>query len=403
MQLSEKIKSVRVSGTVKLAQMARELKSAGRDIIELSEGEPDFDTPEHVVEAAHRAASSGQTRYTAVAGTLPLRQAICEKFSNDNKITFRPEEIIVGTGAKQLIFNALLATMNPGDEAIIPAPYWVSYPDMVKIADGIPVTVECGPEQEFKISAEALENVITKRTRWLILNSPGNPSGAVYSASELAGLADVLRRHPGISVISDDIYEAIVFDGLEFATMASVAPDLADRILTVNGVSKSYAMTGWRIGYAGGPADLIGAMTKLQGQSTTNPSSIGQAAALAALNGPQDFLSVWLSAYSQRRHLVQSRLEGVPGLTLQSPKGAFYHFIKCSRLSGRRTPAGDRLASDTDFSSFLINHAGVALVPGSEFGSPGYVRLCFAKSEHELAEACRRIRDAVSDLELTGH
>lgn len=402
-QLSEKIKSVRVSGTVKLSQMARDLKSAGRDIIELSEGEPDFDTPRYVIDAAHQAAVSGQTRYTAVAGTLPLRRAICEKFSRDNAITFQPGEIIVGTGAKQLIFNALLATMNPGDEAIIPAPYWVSYPDMVKIADGVPVIVECGPEQGFKISAKALENAITERTRWLILNSPGNPSGSVYSTSELAGLAEVLRRHPEVSVISDDIYEAIIFDGHEFATMASVAPDLTDRILTVNGVSKSYAMTGWRIGYAGGPADLIGAMTKLQGQSTTNPSSVGQAAALAALDGPQDFLTVWLNAYSHRRELVRSRLEGVHGLTLQLPQGAFYHFVGCSGLYGRRTPAGDSLTSDTDFSGYLINHAGVALVPGSEFGCPGYVRLCFAKSEHELAEACKRIRDAVSDLQYGDH
>lgn len=398
MQLSRKIKNVRVSGTVKLAQMARDLKAAGRDIIELGEGESDFDTPQFVIDAAHQTALDGQTRYTAVAGTSQLCEAICKKFQRDNSIALEPDEIIVGTGAKQLIFNALVASMNPEDEAIIPAPYWVSYPDMVKIADGVPVIVECGEASKFKISPQALEKAITKKTRWLILNSPGNPGGGVYSHDELRALASILRRHPDVGIISDDIYEAIIFDDGKFATMAEVAPDLMDRTLTVNGVSKSYAMTGWRIGYAGGPRELIEAMTKLQGQSTTNPSSISQAAALAALGGPQSFLTEWLEAYRRRRTLVASRLKDIDGLNLTQPKGAFYHFIGCSGLYGRQMPDGTELNSDVAFSGFLLDHAGVALVPGSEFGSPGYVRLCFAKSEKELGMACDRIRNAIQQL-----
>ena len=398
MQLSKKVQKARVSGTVKLAQLARDLKDAGRDIIELGEGEPDFDTPEFVTDAAFAAAKAGATRYTAVAGTTELRQAICNKFRAQNAISYTPDEVIVGTGAKQLIFNALMASLNPGDEVIVPAPYWVSYPDMVRISDGTPVVVPCSAEDGFKLSAKALRAAITGNTRWLILNSPGNPTGAVYSADDLRALADVLREHRDVALMCDDIYEAIVFDTAIFATMVEVAPDLKDRVLTVNGVSKSYAMTGWRIGYAGGPQDLIAAMTKLQGQSTTNPSSVGQAAALAALTGPQDYLSDWNSAYARRRDLVRDALSVVDGLAMNQPDGAFYHFIACGALTKKTTPGGKILSSDNDLSSYLLQDAGVALVPGSEFGAPGHLRLCFAKSDDALAEACARISKAVGQL-----
>lgn len=398
MQISDRIDRARISGTVKLAQQARDLEEAGADIIQLAEGEPEYDTPRHIIDAAFEAAYHGDTRYTAVAGTTALRTAASGKFQRDNAITYEPGQIIVGTGAKQLIFNALLATLDPADEVIIPAPYWVSYPDMVKIADGVPVIVDCPARQAFKITAEDLDNAITAKTRWLLLNSPCNPTGAVYSAVELHALADVLRNHPQVAIMCDDIYEKIIFDEVRFATMADVAPDLFDRILTVNGVSKSYAMTGWRIGYAGGPADLIDAMTKLQGQSTTNPSSIGQAAALAALNGPQTFLDQWSTRYRVHRDLVYNQIARIQGLSLRQPAGAFYHFIACSELLGRQTPDGTTLQADTDLSGYLLHAAGVGLVPGSEFGAPGYLRLCFAKSEDELRTACDRLEDAVGKL-----
>lgn len=398
MQISDRISRARVSGTVKLAQQARDLEEAGADIIQLAEGEPEYDTPRHIIDAAFEAARRGDTRYTAVAGTTALRTAAANKFQRDNGLAYEPEQIIVGTGAKQLIFNALLATLDPADEVIIPAPYWVSYPDMVKIADGIPVIVECPADQAFKITANDLEGAITAKTCWLLLNSPCNPSGAVYSADELRALANVLREHPQVAIMCDDIYEKIIFDADRFATMADVAPDLFDRILTINGVSKSYAMTGWRIGYAGGPADLIEAMTKLQGQSTTNPSSLGQAAALAALNGPQEFLDEWLARYRVHRDLVFDRITQIAGLSPRQPAGAFYHFIACSDLLGRRTPDGTTLQADTDLTEYLLHAASVGLVPGSEFGAPGYLRLCFAKSEQELISACDRIEDAIGKL-----
>lgn len=398
MQISDRIGRARVSGTVKLAQQARDLEEAGADIIQLAEGEPEYDTPRHIIDAAFEAARQGDTRYTAVAGTTALRTAVSKKFQRDNAVTYEPGQIIVGTGAKQLIFNALLATLDPADEVIIPAPYWVSYPDMVKIADGVPVIVDCPASRAFKITADDLDNAMTEKTRWLLLNSPCNPTGAVYSADELCALAEVMRDHPQVAIMCDDIYEKIVFDDARFATMAEVAPDLFDRILTVNGVSKSYAMTGWRIGYAGGPADLIEAMTKLQGQSTTNPSSVGQAAALAALNGQQEFLDEWLARYRVHRDLVFGRMTRIPGLSLRQPAGAFYHFIGCSELLGRRTQDGSIFQADTDVSEYLLRVAGVGLVPGSEFGAPGYLRLCFAKSKDELKAACDRIEEAIDKL-----
>lgn len=398
LKISERISRAPESGTVKLSQIARDLKATGREVFELGEGEPDFDTPPHVVEAAHKAALQGQTRYTSVGGTPELRAAAAEKLRIENSLQCGPASVVVGTGAKQLIFNALLATLDPGDEVVIPAPYWVSYPGMVRIADGTPVIVACEVAAGFKLRPEALASAIGPRTRWVILNSPGNPSGAVYSIEELAALAEVVRGHPGVCVISDDIYEKIVFGQARFATMAEAAPDLMDRILTVNGVSKSHAMTGWRIGYAAGPPDLIAAMVKLQGQSTTNASSVGQAAALAALTGPQDFLATWRDAYERRRDLVHSILSRISGLSLSQPDGAFYHFVNCGELLGATAPDGTALEDDAGFCRHLLAAAGVAVVPGSEFGTPGHFRLCFAKSDDLLERACLRIQEVVSQL-----
>lgn len=398
MQISDKINRARVSGTVRLSQAARDLREAGRDIIDLGEGEPDFDTPPHIVTAAFEAARAGATRYTNVAGTTELRAAVARRFRDHNGLDVATEDVIVGTGAKQLIFNALVASLNPGDEVIVPAPYWVSYPDMVAIADGIPVIVPCGAQAGFKLTADDLAAHLTPKTRWLILNSPGNPTGAVYSRDDLAALAEVLRAHPDVAVMSDDIYQEIVFDDARFATMAEVAPDLAPRTLTVHGVSKSYAMTGWRIGFAAGPRDLMAAMTKLQGQSTTNASSIGQAAALAALEGPQDFLTEWVAAYKRRRDLITSGLQGIDGLVFNRPDGAFYHFAGCAGLLSKTAPDGTRIATDNDLSLYLLETAGVSMVPGSEFGAPGHLRICFAKSEADLSKACERMREALGKL-----
>ena len=401
MKLSGRVGRARESGTARIAGIARRLAAEGRTIFNLSVGEPDFDTPDFVIEAARRAMLGGATRYTDVAGTIELREAVAGKFRTENSIECGAGDVIVGTGAKQLIFNAMLATLDPGDEVIIPAPSWVSYPDMALIGEGRPVVVPCGAEAGFKIGAEGLERAITPRSRWLILNSPGNPTGAVYGAGELGELASVLRRHPRVAVISDDIYERILFGGGGFATLAGVAPDLAGRVLTVNGVSKSMAMTGWRIGYATGPADLIGAMAKLQGQSTTCASSIGQAAALAALRDPsaaEEFIGGCNAEYRRRRDLVRSALSGVEGLKLGVPEGAFYHFVDCRGLYGRHTPEGSLVNDDGDVCEHLLASQGVALVPGREFGGPGFFRLSYATSADTLEEACRRIRAGVEEL-----
>ena len=398
MQISDRINRARVSATIRLSETARELQRAGHEIIDLAEGEPDFDTPYHITVAAFEAARRGATRYTDVAGTPELRDAVARHFKSRNGPDCKPNNVIVGTGAKQLIFNALMSSVNRGDEVIIPVPCWVSYADMAEIADGLPVLAKCGADTGFKLTDGGLEELITSRTRWLILNSPCNPTGIVYSRDELSALAVVLRRHPGVAVICDDIYQEIVFDGAAFATLAAVAPDLSDRILTVHGVSKTYAMTGWRIGYAAGPPDLISAMTKLQGQSTTNASSVSQAAALAALNGPQDFLVNWRAAYRRRRDLVAAQLAGIPGLEFTVPRGAFYHFADCSGLLGKATPAGRCTRTDEDLSLYLLESAGVATVPGTAFAAPGHVRLCFARSEDQLAQACGRIRKGVELL-----
>ncbi len=398
MKLNARIELARVSATVRLSQIARDLSAQGRDIVDLSEGESDFDTPAHVIEAAHAAMLRGETRYTAVSGTPALKAAVASKFERDNRLRFTPEQIVVGCGAKQIIFNALFCTLESGDEVVIPAPYWVSYPDIVTIAGGKPVIVFCPAGADFKLTPDRLAAVVNERTKWLVLNSPGNPSGAVYSAKELEDLADVLRAHPEVHVLMDDIYEHIVFDATAFATMADVAPDLADRILTVNGVSKAYAMTGWRIGFAGGPTWLTEAMTKLQGQSTTSPCSISQEAARAALEGPQDFLDDWRAIYRRRRDLMNDRLRIVPGLTVNRVDGAFYLFVGCADLMGARTPDGRTLATDQDVAAYLIEEAGVVGVPGSEFGHAPYLRFCFAKSDSELEDACKRIASACHSL-----
>ena len=395
--LSQRVLEARTSGTIRLAEMARERTASGVRVHDLAEGEPDFDTPQHIIEAAHRAALSGQTRYTSVAGTQDLREAVAEKFRRDNGLKCTADAVIVGTGAKQLIFNALLASLNDGDEAIIPAPYWVSYPDMVMIAGGLPVVVDCS-KTGLKIAPDALSAAITPRTRWLILNSPCNPSGAVYSADELAALAEVLREAPNVAIMCDDIYEKILFTGAPFATMAEVAPDLAARALTVNGVSKSHAMTGWRIGFATGPRDFIDAMAKLQGQSTTNASSVSQAAALAALTGPQDQVEDWGRAYLKRRDKVVAAIRAIPGLEARVPDGAFYVFINCGAVIGKAKPDGTAIETDIAMSEYLLETAGVALVPGTEFGSPRHLRLCFAKSGKEVLAACAKMGKALAAL-----
>ena len=397
MHLSQRVLKARDSGTIRLAEMVRERKASGVTVHDLAEGEPDFDTPRHITEAAHRAALSGQTRYTSVAGTQELRDAVAEKFRRDNGLKCTADTVIVGTGAKQLIFNALLAGMNEGDEAIIPAPYWVSYPDMVMIAGGLPVVVDCS-KTGFKISPDALSAAITPRTRWLILNSPSNPSGAVYSANEFAALAVVLREAPNVAIMCDDIYEKILFTGAPFATMAEVSPDLAARTLTVNGVSKSHAMTGWRIGFAAGPKGFIDAMAKLQGQSTTNASSVSQAAALAALTGPQDQVEDWGRAYLRRRDKVIAAIRAIPGLEARAPDGAFYVFIGCGAVIGKAKPDGTVIETDIALSEYLLETAGVALVPGSEFGNPRHLRLCFAKSSKDVLLACAKMGKALAAL-----
>ena len=391
MQLSKKMSNISPSGTVVLAQKARQLKAQGKDIIELGEGEPDFNTPEFIIRYAYQSAQNGATKYTSVSGTPELKNKIAQKFRKENKINYNDSQIVVGAGAKQLIFNAFFSSINKGDEVIIPSPYWVSYPEMVKIADGTPIILNCDLKNNFKISIRDLVKVINSKTKWLILNSPGNPSGAVYSWEELLALSKVLINYPQINILCDDIYEKIIFDGKKFHTLAEVAPELIDRILTVNGFSKSYAMTGWRIGYAAGSPELIEAMIKLQGQSTTNASSIGQEAAIAALDSDQIFLKQWLSRYTKRRDIVSNGLENSFKDSFNNPEGAFYHFISCQSLIGKKINGSDTINSDSDFCKFLLEKFGVAVVPGSEFGTPGYFRLCFAKSENDLKNACERI------------
>jgi aspartate aminotransferase len=396
--LSATLDRVKPSPTIAVTNMARELKAAGRDIIGLGAGEPDFDTPENIKEAGIRAIREGKTKYTAVDGIPELKQAIVRKFARENGLTYNVDQISVGTGGKQILYNALMATLNPGDEVIIPAPYWVSYPDMVLLGGGTPVVVECPLETSFKLRPEQLEVAITPRTKWFIFNSPSNPTGAGYSHAELKALTDVLMRHPQVWVMTDDMYEHLVFDDFKFATPAEVEPGLYDRTLTCNGVSKAYAMTGWRIGYAAGPVALIKAMAKIQSQSTTNPSSISQWAAVEALTGPQDFLEPNRRTFERRRDLVVSMLNQTPGLTCPRPEGAFYVYPSIKGCIGKTSTAGTLIADDETFARALLEETGVSVVFGAAFGLSPNFRISYATSDEALEEACRRIQTFCAGL-----
>ena len=396
--LAERLSRIKPSPTIAVTTKARELKAAGRDVIGLGAGEPDFDTPENVKRAAVAAIDRGDTKYTAVDGTPELKQAIVEKFKRDNDLSYAPEQMTVGTGGKQVLDNALRATLDPGAEVIIPAPFWVSYPDMVLLAEGEPVVVPCSQNAGFKLQADDLEQAITKKTKWLILNSPSNPTGAAYTADELKALAEVLLRHPQVYVMTDDMYEKLTYDSFEFATLAQVEPKLLDRTLTVNGVSKAYAMTGWRIGFAGGPVDLIKAMAKIQSQSTSNPSSVSQAAAVEALNGTQDFIPDNNAVFRQRRDLVVDALNTCPGLSCSRPEGAFYVYPSCAGAIGKTTPEGKKIESDEDFVTYLLEGEGIAVVQGAAFGLSPYFRISYATSTEALEEACKRIKRACEAL-----
>jgi aspartate aminotransferase len=397
-EFSTRLSRINLSPSTMAAQKVRELRAAGRDIVGLTIGEPDFETPAHVKHAVMAALDRNETKYPPIFGIPQLREAVRRKFSRDNGLDFSIDQIMVGTGSKQILYNTLQATLNPGDEVIIPAPYWISYLDMTLVADGRPVVVECGLESGFKITPSRLEAAITPRTKWLMINSPGNPSGAVYSRAELLALAEVLRRHPQVWVLSDDIYEHLRFDGVEFCTMAQVAPDLADRTLTVNGVSKAYAMTGFRLGYAAGPRELINAMVKLQSQSTAGVNSISQWAAVAALDGPQEFIAERAAAFRQRRDGLLDILGRVPGITCDRPQGAFYLFPRIEGLIGRRTPDGKVLAQEQDVVLYLLEHAGVAVVQGAAYGISPHMRISIAYALDSVLEGGRRIARAVDEL-----
>ena len=390
--LAERLGRVSPSQTIAITTKARALKAAGRDVISLSAGEPDFDTPDNIKQAAIRAIEAGQTKYTDVAGTMALRQAICAKFKRDSGIDYAPDEIIVSTGGKQVIYNCMVATLNPGDEVVIPAPCWVSYPDIVALADGTPVIVPCGQNTGFKLRPEDLEAAITPRTKWFMLNSPCNPTGAAYSAAELRPICDVLLRHPDVWVFTDDIYDKLTYDGFEVATVVQVEPRLRERTVTMNGMSKAYAMTGWRLGYAGAPRSLIRAMDKLQSQSTSNTSSITQAAAVEALNGPQGFIGTMVEAYKGRRDMVVDTLNACPGLNCHKPEGAFYVYPSMNGCIGKTSAGGTAISNDEAFVSALLEEEGVAAVHGAAFMFPGHFRISYATDTESLREACTRIR-----------
>jgi aspartate aminotransferase len=396
--ISDTLARVKPSATIAVTQKARDLKAKGRDVISLSVGEPDFDTPDNVKEAAIAAIRRGETKYTPVPGIVPLRDAIAKKFKRENNLDYRPAQTIVGTGGKQILFNAFLATCNPGDEVVIPAPYWVSYPDMVLIAGGTPVTVQTTLEQSFKLRPEDLERAITPRTKWVLLNSPSNPSGAAYSRAEMKALTDVLMRHPDVWVLTDDIYEHLVYGDFTFCTPAEVEPGLMDRTLTMNGVSKSYAMTGWRIGYAAGPDRLIKAMDMLQGQQTSGACSIAQWASVEALEGPQDFIPKSRAVFEGRRDLVVSMLNQAKGLKCPVPEGAFYVYPSCAELIGRTAPSGKVIATDEDFVTELLEAEGVAAVQGSAFGTGPNFRISYATSNALLERACAKIQSFTASL-----
>ena len=396
--ISENLNRIKPSATMVITTKAAQLKREGKKVIGLSAGEPDFDTPDHIKKAAINAIEKGFTKYTNVEGIPELRQAIVDKFKRDNNLDYKINDVIVSSGGKQILYNALMSSINPNDEVIIPSPYWVSYPDMTLLAGGKPVVVKCTSETGFKLTADALSKVITENSKWLILNSPSNPTGACYSKSELETIAEVVRKHENLYVMTDDIYEYIVYDDFDFFTFAQVAPDLKERTLTVNGVSKSHCMTGWRIGYAVGPSLLIKAMIKIQGQSTSNASSISQYAALAGISGSMDFLEPCLKAFDERRKYVVNKLNSIPGISCIMPEGAFYAYPNISGLIGKKTIDGKTLNSDTEIVEWLLETAEVAAVPGSAFGLEPFFRVSYATSIELLQEAMGRIEKAVISL-----
>ena len=389
--ISDSLKRIKPSPTIAVSQKAKELKAAGKDVIGLGAGEPDFDTPENIKNAAIKAIKDGDTKYTTVDGTNALKEAIVKKFKRENNINYTVDQITVGAGGKHVIYNLMMATLNKGDEVIIPAPYWVSYPDIVLLAGAKPIVIECSEEQDFKLSAKDLESKINNNTKWLILNSPSNPTGACYSEQEIKNLSQVLKRNPHVNILSDDIYEHITYDGFKFFTIAQI-PEIKNKVVTMNGVSKSYAMTGWRIGYAAGDREIIKAIAKIQSQSTTNPSSISQAAAVEALNGKQDFISVRAKAFQERRDFVVNSLNAIEGISCIKPNGAFYVFPSCKGLIGKKDKNGKKITSDLDFVESLLENNEVAVVQGSAFGLEGFFRISYATSMDKLQEAMKRIK-----------
>ena len=398
-KLSNSIKRIKPSATMAVTQQARELKSQGKDIIGLGAGEPDFDTPEHIKNAAITAINNGDTKYTPVDGTPELKSAIKDKFKRDNNLEYNLDEISVGTGGKQIIFNAFAVTLDKGDDVLIPAPYWVTYPDVVNYFNARTIFIECSESNDFKITPKQLDEAITPSTKWFILNSPSNPTGACYTEKELKDISDILEKNPHVNILTDDLYEHLIYDSTDFYTIAEVNPNLKDRVLTLNGVSKAYAMTGWRIGYAGGNKDLIKAMGKLQSQSTSNPTSISQAAAVEALNGDHSFISERNLVFKNRRDQLLESLNDMKGITCNTPNGAFYVFPSCKKIIGKKTKDGTEINNDEDFTSALLKHAGVAVVQGSAFGLEGYFRISYATSDENLTNACDRISKFCSELE----
>ena len=395
--VSNTLKRIKPSPTIAVTQKARELKASGKDIIGLGAGEPDFDTPENIKQAAIKAIKGGDTKYTAVDGTPALKDAIINKFKRENNLEYQIDQITVGAGGKHVIYNAMMATLNEGDEVIVPAPYWVSYPDMVLLAGGTPIILECTEKQGFKINPSELEKIITKKTKWIILNSPSNPTGACYSEKDIRAIAKVLEKHPHVNILSDDIYEHVTYEGFKFFTIAQIE-GLKDRVLTMNGVSKAYSMTGWRIGYAAGPSEIIKAIAKIQSQSTTNPSSISQAAAVEALNGTQDFIKDRAASFQERRNFVVKALNEIEGIECLNPDGAFYVFPSCKGLMGKKDTNGNELKTDTDFVQSLLENSGVAVVQGSAFGLEGFFRISYATSMENLKKAMERINSFCKSL-----
>ncbi|MDC0903149.1 pyridoxal phosphate-dependent aminotransferase [Pelagibacteraceae bacterium] len=395
--VSNTLKRIKPSPTIAVTQKARELKASGKDIIGLGAGEPDFDTPENIKQAAIKAIKDGDTKYTAVDGTPALKDAIIKKFKRENNLEYQANQITVGAGGKHVIYNAMMATLNEGDEVIVPAPYWVSYPDIVLLAGGTPIILECTETQGFKINPLELEKIITKKTKWIILNSPSNPTGACYSEKDIREIAKVLEKHPQVYILSDDIYEHVTYEGFKFFTIAQIK-GLKDRVLTMNGVSKAYSMTGWRIGYAAGPKEIIKAIAKIQSQSTTNPSSISQAAAVEALNGTQDFIKERATSFQERRNFVVKALNEIDGIECLNPDGAFYVFPSCKGLMGKKDSNGNKLKTDTDFVQSLLENSGVAVVQGSAFGLEGFFRISYATSMENLKKALEKISSFCKSL-----